>query len=473
MDYDLLYQLSQDRRFTDIEIIFIDKNNNTISVHTHKCFLMASCDFFFKMFAVGNEQTLNKKTLDVPNAFVSYDVIMSFYGRESNVSNLPECKHSLEMVKCLDYFGLDYSEYLNLEVSGEYFESLLELVEFIGLTNKILELITKNFPENYDITKLSDELIEELINYESSALIVIGDCGGKIKILHAMTGNLVKVIKGHNDYIWNVAFSSDNKLILSCSSDKKIKLFDCDSRKGICLDNVKECYCASLSLDNKWIISGKGNNIKMWDIEKRSTIKYFFGHKGLVRCLSISSDNEYIVSGGGDDQIIVWDIKTGMSVWKFTEHTDCVWCICFSHDGKLVISGSDDKTIKIWDFKNSKESIRTLKGHVDGILCISLLKNNKWLLSGSRDKNINLWNIETGDIIKTFIGHTRDINSISVSSDNKFIVSGDSNGTIIVWNLETNEKIMTYINSKSVFCVSFSYPVEKSRLSERLQQSLS
>ena len=77
---------------------------------------------------------------------------------------------------------------------------------------------------------------------------------------------------GHSNWVNSVAISSDNKLIISGSEDKSIKI---------------------------------------WDIESGKEIKKLNGHSECVYSVAISSDNKYIVSGSGDNSIKIWNLQSG------------------------------------------------------------------------------------------------------------------------------------------------------------------
>ena len=175
-------------------------------------------------------------------------------------------------------------------------------------------------------------------------------------------GRCVKILKGHTSWIYDLV-SLPNGSLVSCSSDKKIKL---------------------------------------WNIEQGFCTKTLNGHTDLVYCLLILN-NGNLASGSKDTTIKIWDLESGNCLTTLFGHNDRVWSLQLKQSGELI-SASSDETMKIWNLENNT-CIKTLNGHNDDIYCLRIFEDNQ-LLSCSADKTIKLWNLETGNCIQTLTGHT-------------------------------------------------------------------
>jgi hypothetical protein len=103
MDYNKLYSLTQEKLFTDLVLTLCDTHNQLI-IHVNKNILYSSCPYFEKLLTNFTEKNLNSITINVPNACVANDFIMTFYNQEINSGNLPKSKHLLESIKCHNFF---------------------------------------------------------------------------------------------------------------------------------------------------------------------------------------------------------------------------------------------------------------------------------------------------------------------------------------------------------------------------------
>src|SRR6202453_204535 len=99
MDFIKLYNTIDNNLFIDLSLTLIDANHE-IKINLHKIILYSSCIYFEKLLTNCKEKYLNEITIDVPNAFIVYDIIMSFYRQKMNIGNYSEWKYQLELIKC-------------------------------------------------------------------------------------------------------------------------------------------------------------------------------------------------------------------------------------------------------------------------------------------------------------------------------------------------------------------------------------
>ena len=379
MDFHKLYQTINDELFTDITLILSDANNE-IAIDLHKNILYSSCIYFEKLLTNFKEKHLDQIRIEVPNAFVCYDVIMSFYGQKTNIGNFPDWLHILESIKCHDFLGLKRDILSkDLEIPEKGFESLLSVVDLIGYNANSTKLVIKNLPKEYDLSKLNKELVRKILEFNNYR--IVSASGNGIKIWNAGTGELINTLNGHTYDVYSVCISSDHKRIVSGSRD---------------------------------------NSIKIWNATNGELINTLNGHTSWVYSVCFSPDNKRIVSGSSDNSIKIWDADTCELINTLNGHTYSVRTLCFSSVNKKIVSGSDDNSIKIWN-ADTGELINTLNGHTNSVYSVRFssdlvaeaqVLNNKRIISGSSDDTIKIWNSVSGELIKTLNDHTNCVRSV-------------------------------------------------------------
>jgi len=134
--------------------------------------------------------------------------------------------------------------------------------------------------------------------------------------------------EGHADWVESVAFSPDNKTLLTGSHD---------------------------------------GTMILWDVVTSKQLRSIEGHRegersATVNSVAFSPDGKTIAfeSQTGMDPfapgiINVWDISTGKELRRMVGHQNRVSSLVFSADGKLLASGSWDKTVKLWDVSSGQQ----------------------------------------------------------------------------------------------------------------------
>lgn len=224
-----------------------------------------------------------------------------------------------------------------------------------------------------------------------------------IKLWHPHTGQCLKTLHGHSSWVWAVAFSPDSKFLASGSYDHTIRIWDVGS--GECWQTLQghpgSVLGVAFSPDGKtFFSSGYEKIVKRWDLETGNCLNTWEADSNRVWAIAVSPDNQYVATGGDDSSVKLWDIHTGGCVRTFSGHTSQVLCIVFTADGDRMISSSSDRTIKIWNVATG-DCLATLQNHHHWVWSLNLSPDAQTLLSSSWDETINCWDLATGQCRQT------------------------------------------------------------------------
>lgn len=224
-----------------------------------------------------------------------------------------------------------------------------------------------------------------------------------IKLWHPHTGKNLKTLYGHNSWVWAIAFSPNGNLLASGSYDHTVKIWDVDS--GQCLQTLvghpSSVLAIAFSPDGKMLFSsGYEKLAKQWDLETGKCLTTWEADSNRVWTIVVSADNQYIATGGDDSLVRLWNVETGDCLHKLDGHTGQVLDLLFTPTGDRLISSSSDRTIKIWNLITGL-CLATLQNHLNWVWSLSLSQDAQTLLSGSKDETINLWDVKTGNSLQT------------------------------------------------------------------------
>ncbi|KDN53451.1 WD40 repeat-like protein [Tilletiaria anomala UBC 951] len=126
-----------------------------------------------------------------------------------------------------------------------------------------------------------------------------------------------RVLEGHTDEVWDIAFSNDGLRLASGSRDRFVIIW----RAG-----------------------------ETFEIERK-----LGPHQDAVHCVAWSPDGELLVVTS-DPDVTLWDVATGKSK-RLTEHMYRVGAACWVPDGSGFITGGEDAKVVFWNRDGSVKRV--------------------------------------------------------------------------------------------------------------------
>ena len=274
---------------------------------------------------------------------------------------------------------------------------------------------------------------------------LVSSSNEKIIIWDFETGQVLRILSGHEDVVWEIDVSPCGKLLASTSADKTAKVWSLET--GKCLYTLKghtgRVYSVSFSLNGYIATASADGSVRLWDARNGSCLNIIQGHTDKVWEVKFSPDGCLLCSGSRDQTIKMWDITTGSCVRTFEGCGSDVGCIAFSKTGSLLASGGHDQIIRLWDLDSGK-CISTLHGHTSRVNSLIFDSNSRFLISGSSDSTVKVWDMDTQNCIKELSSDGSPVWAISLSSDDKLAAVGTLDSTIRIWDLESEECIKSF-----------------------------
>ena len=311
--------------------------------------------------------------------------------------------------------------------------------------------------------------------------LISGSAGYKKQVLwlRDLQGNLISSpFEGHQDFIRSVAFSPDDRTIVSGSDDETLQFWNleakpigdpilCSSRGHV----MATVYSVAFSPKGDRLASGGGGgNLQVWDLDRR-LINSFMAHKGggLLRALAFSPKGDFIVSGGDDGLLQLFDSQGKHILGKlfftkgaapFVGHAKPVTSVAFSPRGECIISGSEDRTLRLWDLEGNCIS-EPFVGHTGSVTSVAFSPGGDRIVSGSEDRTLRLWDLE-GNLIGTpFEGHSDSVWSVAFSPKGNCIVSSSDDGTLRLWRVGTWEDELRYCCTMLMHHTALTFPEDE------------
>ncbi|CAM1318924.1 WDR62 (predicted) [Pycnogonum litorale] len=149
----------------------------------------------------------------------------------------------------------------------------------------------------------------------------------------------------------NVAFPAGCVVVIQNARKNKQSHFINSSKKTI--------TSLAYSWDGKYIVTGECGhlpNVRVWDIQEKTQIAEFAGHKYGINCVSFSPNLKYVVSVGSQHDMIVnvWDWKNNVKVAS-NKVSSKVKAISFASSGNYFVTVGN-RHVKFWYLEYSRST---------------------------------------------------------------------------------------------------------------------
>jgi len=346
------------------------------------------------------------------------------------------------------------------------------------------------------LSKPSTGTVKSLAYSHDGSMLVAGFAGGEIEVLETARWKTTATLKGHDAWVWSVAFSPRDDEIISGGNDGTVRRWSSQSWRQLTSYKANgNVWSIAVSPDGRYVAAGsEGNGPQVWDHDGREVSLGSETHA--VHGLTFSKDGDNIISAGDDHLISVRRLSSNRVVRRFPAQADPVGLLVMSSTGRYMLSvNSESGVANVWDMQSGRRTIfnagqlghpqsgafSTDEKHAftitangknvtewsveDGstkqvmeatssILTVGTLSHDGTrIVTGDEDGGLRVWNVDDGRETQRYSVSRTAIRSIAISPDDKFIVSGAEDGNARVQ--EGDRTILTLAHANSVTCVAY------------------
>ena len=298
------------------------------------------------------------------------------------------------------------------------------IIDFIKMSN-IVEINTKVFRGCGFMT---------IAKYNNKGnVIYVGDKESKkITAIETENYSVIRTFEGHNGVIWSLDISPDDSILISCSGDMSIIVWDTNTGNILNQLNIKNIpkYVS--------ISSQKNSNKNLLVIYCEAISKRLKSYVNIYDLNELIQKSDILIDNNQNNdnglvKSIEWSFISKPTVIQWTNNIELV--------SKLLI-GCEDGSIIVKDIITDEEKI--YKFHTDSIKSIVFDKTNNKFLTSSLDKTSKQINLETFEVLKTYESTVPINYAIYNFNDRKIILAGGIEAMMIAKTGDNDLNIKIY-----------------------------
>ncbi|EFO80774.1 serine/threonine protein kinase with WD40 repeats [Oscillochloris trichoides DG-6] len=319
--------------------------------------------------------------------------------------------------------------------------------------------------------------------------IAVGSVSNSIYILDATTGQLLRELRGHKDWvvIRGLSYSPDGSTLASASTDGTLRLWDpiTGSEQAVLTERSMRLLGFSWATDSQHLVTASdvGGALTVWNTQTRKIERTILLAQGVVTALAYSDSGAVLGSGGasgtvrlhilGDDrqvningglptnqfiaflsdrelvaisdagEVVIIDLSGQYRNHELAGLEGVAVSVVVSRDRKLIAAGSNTGQVVIWDAQTFKP-IRTLSG-VQGPAVLLAFNRDASRLAAATNADgsaaIHVWNAQSGTEQIVIPNPQTQITALDLTANGDMLVSASSNGKLTFWRTADGSEV--------------------------------
>ncbi|RKF64662.1 Protein sof1 [Golovinomyces cichoracearum] len=275
-----------------------------------------------------------------------------------------------------------------------------------------------------------------------------GSGDGVVKVWDLVSREEIWNTTAHENIVKGLCWTQDQKL-LTCASDRYIKLFDPYNTTSGTIPAVTWLGTSAFtSLSRHRLLNSfaaASDVISIYELEKYNAqpevLKWPNSTDTITAVSFNQSETSILASTATDRSVVLYDLRTSMPLAKTILNFASNSISWNPMEAFNFAVANEDHNIYIFDMRKMTRALNVLKDHVAAVMDIEFSPTGEELVSGSYDRTVRLWS--------RMKGHSRDIYhtkrmqrvfSCRWTPDSKFILSGSDDGNIRLWRANASKR---------------------------------
>lgn len=278
----------------------------------------------------------------------------------------------------------------------------------------------------------------------------IASCGASktLKVFRSTSGEKLTEIQAHDDEVLCCAFSPDDRLLATCSSDRKVKVWNVERAMLLRVFEEEHSeqvnHCQFTNTTKRLLLATCSNdkflNVKLWNLNKPSSQNTMFGHFEPVNHCCFSPDDAYVSTSSNDGTVKLFQVSSA-NEWKTIKVSDIfeesdeevfVKCSTWTADGKRIICAARNAAL-VFDVETSDMLLEIKTNRLSTVQFCHACPTSNLLAIAFSNYAVELWDLESNNKVADCSGHLSWVQRVEFSPDGSQLLSCSDDQTVRLW----------------------------------------
>ncbi|KAL8867140.1 MAG: hypothetical protein Q9174_005853 [Haloplaca sp. 1 TL-2023] len=272
---------------------------------------------------------------------------------------------------------------------------------------------------------------------------------GVVKIWDLTSREEIWNTQAHENIVKGMCWTKDRKL-LTCASDKCIKLFDPyntpEGGRPLATYLGSTAYTGVSHHRSEPTFAASSSVISIYDLNRTSSAPLQTLHwptsTDTISTLSFNqTETSILASAATDRSITLYDLRTSSPITRSTLRFASNKIAWNPMEAFNFAAASEDHNIYLFDMRKLNRALNVLKDHVAAVMDVDFSPTGQDLVSASYDRSIRLWDRSGGH--SKDIYHTKRMQrvfSTLYTPDSNYVLSGSDDGNIRLWRSRASSR---------------------------------